>query len=113
RHPRWGEPVGPLISGHFPEACTTACQPIVQRRLPDTACRLRLPKRPVHRVEQPERLEGPIMEIFPVALERHAAANIDIPQIHGWMSIDDPVGEHLARTSGRLDANRVEAGRNE
>src|SRR5262245_44352721 len=65
----------------------------------------------MHRVEQARRLHGAVTKVTLVALERQTAANIDVPQVEGRMPVDDPVGENLARSARRLNADRVEARR--
>ena len=65
----------------------------------------------MHRIEQAECLDRAVAQVALVALERRAAANIDVPQVEGRISVDDPVREHLARPTGRLDADRIEASR--
>ena len=77
------------------------------------ARRLRLAERPVHGVEQAERLDRAVLQITAVALERHDAPDVDVPEIHRRMAVDDPVGEHLAGAARRLDADRIEAGGDE
>jgi hypothetical protein len=57
----------------------------------------------VHRIEQPERFNRPILQIAAIALKRHHAANMDIPQIHRRMAVDDPISENLAGAAGGLN----------
>ena len=78
-----GEPVGPLPPGHLPEARTSRSQPVVQRRPADAARGGRLAKRPVHVIEQAEHLDRAVVQVGRVALKRHHAANVDIPEVHG------------------------------
>ena len=86
-------------------------QPVVQDGAAHAARGLRLPEGPVHRVEQAQRLHRAVFQVAPVALKRHAAADVHVPQVHRWVAVNDPVGQHLAGATGRLDADRVEAGR--
>src|SRR5262249_7113910 len=52
-------------------------------------------------------------QVASVTLERHRAPDVDVPEIHRRMAVEDPVGEHLAGAARRLDADRVEAGGDE
>src|SRR3979490_211176 len=63
----------------------------------------------MHRIEQAERLDRALAPVAAVALERGAAANIDGPQVRGRMPVEDPVRQYLARPTGGLDADRIEA----
>src|SRR3982074_1353586 len=63
----------------------------------------------MHRVQQAERLDLALAQVALVALERRAAANIDVPQVKGRMPVDDPVRQYLARSTGGLDTDRIEA----
>src|SRR5262249_20860975 len=106
---RRGEPVGALETCYLAEACPRASQAVVQRGLAYASRRLRLTKRPVHGVEQPERLDSAVTQVAFVALEGRAAADIHIPQIEGGIAIDNPVRQDFAGTACGLDADRVEA----
>ena len=85
----------------------------MQGAAPRAARTLVLPERPVHRVEEPQRLRGAIGEVFLVRLERQRSADVDVEEIHGRVAVDDPVGEDLASAARGLDADRVEARRHE
>ncbi len=50
------------------------------------------------------------MQVAAVGLERLHATNVHVPQVHGRSAVHDPLGQHLAGTSGRLHADGVEAG---
>ena len=63
----------------------------------------------MHRVEQAKRLNGAVVQVGGVVLERHHASDVDVPEVHRGTTVDDPVGQDLAGTTGRLDADRVEA----
>ncbi len=104
-----GIPVGPLPAGHDAEAGTSLGQPVVQDRAPSAAGRLGLAVRPVHRVEQSQRLDRPVPQVGRVVLERHHPANVDIPHVHRRMPVDDPVRHDLPGAAGGLDPDRVEA----
>src|ERR1700722_1685065 len=75
-------------------------EPIMQHGTPRPTRRFRLPKRPMHGVEQTQGLCRAVAQVSAVPLERHHAADVDIPQIHGRMPVDDPIRQHLPRASG-------------
>src|SRR5690348_7879384 len=93
-------PVGPLPSGCFAEAGSICGQTIVQGGASNAAGGLGLTEGPMHGVEQAKRLDCPVMKVKSVALEGHHATNVDVPKIHGRMTVDDPIGQHLACASG-------------
>ena len=64
----------------------------------------------MHVVQKPQRFNGAIPKVSAVALKRHAPPDIHIPQVHGWVSIKDPVCKNLTRTASRLNAYGVESG---
>ena len=80
----------------------------MQCRSTNTARGFWLTEWPVHCVQQTKRFDSAIVEVIAVALKRHDATNIDIPQIHRWTAINNPVGKHLACTTRRLNTDRVE-----
>src|SRR5437763_10425383 len=106
--PRGREPVRALEARHLSEAGPRCSEAVVQGRLAHPARGLGLPERPMHRIEQAERLDRALAQVALVALERRAAANIDVPQVRGRMPVDDPVRQYLARSTGGLDADRIE-----
>ena len=63
----------------------------------------------MHGVQQSKRLDRTVPEVTAIALKRHTAAHVHIPQVHRRMAVQNPVGEHLARATGGLDADGVEA----
>src|SRR5262245_24510177 len=73
------EPVRTLPAGGFAETRAARLEPFVQARDPYPPRCLRLPERPMHRVEQTERFARPFAQIFTIALERHPPAHIHIP----------------------------------
>src|SRR4029077_18572546 len=74
---RGSEPVAAREARHPAEAGAGGGRAVVQRGLARSASRLRLPERPVHRVEQPECLDGAVTQVALVALKRRAAADIE------------------------------------
>ena len=86
---------------------------VVQDRAASAPCGFRLPMRPVHGVQQAERLGGAFAQIGPVGLERREAADVHVPQIHAGRAVQHPVGDHAAGAAGRLDTDGIEAGRDE
>ena len=86
-------------------------QPVMQDGSPHATCRLGLPEGPVHGVQKAQGLHCAVSQVAPVALKGHAAANVHVPQVHGRMAVNNPVGQHFAGATGRLDANGVKAGR--
>src|ERR1700687_4950149 len=67
----------------------------------------------MHRIKQSKRLDRAVLQIAEIALKRHHPADIDVPQIHGRMAIDDPICENFAGAPCRADADRIEARRDE
>ena len=67
----------------------------MQGRAAHPARGLALSKGPVHRVEQAQRFDRAVAQIARIALERHHAADVDVPQVHRRVAIDDPFREHL------------------
>ncbi len=53
------------------------------------------------------------MEVAAVRLEALHPADVHVPEVHGWVPLDDPVGENLPCATGRLDSDGVEPGCNE
>ncbi len=101
-------PVGPLPAHRLPKAGAPACKPVVQRRLTDPPSGFILAKWPVHVVEQPKAFDDPLLQITGITLEGQHAANIDLPEIHAGIAVDDPFGQHLAGTPRGPDPDRVE-----
>ena len=81
----------------------------MQDGAPHAARRLGLPEGPVHGVQQAQGLHRAVFQVAPVALKRHATANVHVPQVHGRVTINNPIGQHFAGATGRLDADRVKA----
>src|SRR3989304_514521 len=106
-------PFPPPPAGAPAEAGPARRETVVERRPAYAPRRLDLAERPVHVVEQAERLGRPFAEVAPVALEGHEAADVDLPQIHRGVAIDDPVGDRPAGSTTGLEADRVEAGGHE
>ena len=112
-HARRGEPVGALPAGDHAEGGAARGQPIVQHRAPHVARGVRLAEGPVHRVEEPDHLAGALAQVGGVALERHEAPDVHVPEIHGRLAAHDPLRQRLAGAGRRGDADGVEAGRHE
>ena len=84
-------------------------QPVMQDGSPHATCRLGLPEGPVHGVQQAQGLHRAVSQVAPVALKGHAAANVHVPQVHGRVTVNNPIGQHLAGAAGRLDADGVKS----
>ena len=61
---------------------------------------LDLSEGPVHRVQQAEPFDRAVAQIPSIALERHHAAQVDVPQIHRRVTRRYPFREHAARAAG-------------
>ena len=85
-------------------------QPVVQDGAAHAARGLGLAEGPVHGVQQAQRFHRAVAQVAAVALERHGAADVHVPQIHGRVAVQHPVGQHLACATGGLNANRIEPG---
>ena len=84
-------------------------QAVMQDGAAHATRRLWLAKGPVHGVKQAQGLDSAVAQIAAVALEGHDAADVHVPQIHRRMAVQHPIGQHLARATGRLDADGVKA----
>ena len=112
------DPLGCVPVGAFPTGVLTVTgpechQPVIKRRAPYPPGRVHLAERPVHGVEQPESFHRPVAEVTPVGLERLGPTDVDVPEIHGRVAADDPLGEDLSGAPSRLDADGVETGSHE
>ena len=74
---------------------------------PHATSSLRLAIGPVHGIEESEGLGDPFPNIGAAGLKTVHTANINIPQIHRGIAINDPIGKYLACASRRLNASRV------
>ena len=84
----------------------------MNRRFSYATARLVLAEGIVRGVKQPKALTDPRLQILTITLKRHIAPDIHAPQIHGRLSVADPLGSHFTHTPGRLQANRIESSRN-
>ena len=109
----WREPVRALPARGLAHAGARGDQAVVQRRAARAARRPVLVVRPVHRVEQPQRLDRAVAQVAAVRLERLRAPDVDIGEVHRRPSVADPIGDDLAGATARGDADRVEARRDE
>src|SRR5262249_60695687 len=64
-------------------------------------------------IEQAQRLGDPRNDEGARRLPGKGAPHIHVPQVEGRCAADDPFGQRLAGTGGRLDADRIEATGNE
>ncbi len=85
----------------------------MQCRFTHAARRLVLAEWPVRGVQQSQTLGNSFLQILSIDLERHVAPYIDLPQVDGRMAVADPFGDDLADAAGGLQADGIEAGRDE
>ena len=107
------EPVGPLPARGLAHAGPRGDQAVVQRRTPCATRRLVLVVRPVHGIEQTERLDRTVAKVPPVRLERQRPSDVDIREVHRGPAVLDPLRDDLACATARCDADGVEAGGDE
>ena len=103
------EPVGALPTRGLAHAGARGDQAVVQRRTPRATRRLVLVVRPVHGVEQTQRLDRTVAQIPPVRLERQRPPDVDVREVHRRPTILDPLRDDLACATARCDADGVEA----
>ncbi len=95
-----GIPVRPLPAEGLAVAGAGRDQPVVNRRFADAPRGLVLAEREVRRVQQAETFADPLAQVLAVALERHVAADVDLPQVGRRMAGAHPLGHDLADTAG-------------
>src|SRR5207248_1520610 len=75
---RGRKPVGALVARYLAEARAGGREPVVDDGLAHPARRLGLTVRPVHGVQEAERLHRTLAQVAGVALKRRAAADVDV-----------------------------------
>src|SRR4029453_7659536 len=97
-----GKPVGPFPAELLAEAGPLALEPVVKRRAPQQTARAILFVWPSHRVVLGISLERTPAHPVGIEVVLSEAANIDRPEIEGWLALGDPLGErHASATAGR------------
>ena len=64
----------------------------------------------MHRIQKPETLGDPVLQVCLVGLEGLRSADVDRVEIHRRVLVGDPVGERPTDTACGLDPDRVETG---
>src|ERR1700733_1577924 len=101
-------PVGAPPARGFAEAGPGGGEPLVQHAFLDAARRLPLPERPMVLVADTEGLPDPVAQKARIVLPGVGAADIDRPDIHRRMAMDDPVRHHESGATARQYSERVE-----
>ena len=103
------EEVGALPAHLGAEAGARVAQVGIQRRTAEGTGAFELAVGPGHLVVQAQHFLDAVRQPALVAVEAREAADVDRPQVERRLALHDPLGERLARASGRRDAHRVEA----